>query len=65
MSKFIAERVYRLTDENNDLIVCYVVHGDNKKAALVEMMCDKTDGCCGKKEEIKDSLNMNSRKKRG
>lgn len=37
MSKFIAERSYRMTDEHNDLVVCYVVHGENKKAALLAL----------------------------
>ncbi len=37
MSKFIADRVYRMTDEHNDLVVCYVVHGENKRAALLAL----------------------------
>lgn len=35
-------------------VINYYLHSDNKKAALVEIMCDKADGCCGKKEEIKE-----------
>ena len=35
-------------------VINYYLHSDNKKGALVEMVCDKTDGCCGKKEEIKE-----------
>lgn len=37
MSKFIAERTYRMINENNDLVVCYVVHGENKRAALLAL----------------------------
>lgn len=33
MSKFVAERSYRMTDENGDLVICYVVHGIDKQAA--------------------------------
>lgn len=36
-SKFIAEKSYRMINENNDLVVCYVVHGENKKAALLAL----------------------------
>lgn len=37
MSKFIAERSYRMINEDNDLVVCYVVHGDNKRSALLAL----------------------------
>lgn len=37
MSKFVAERSYRMINENNDLVVCYVVHGDNKRSALLAL----------------------------
>lgn len=37
MSKFIAEKCYRMINENNDLVVCYVVHGDNKRSALLAL----------------------------
>lgn len=37
MSKFIAEKAYRMINENNDLVVCYVVHGENKRAALLAL----------------------------
>ena len=37
MSKFIAEKCYRMINENNDLVVCYVVHGDNKRSALLTL----------------------------
>lgn len=37
MSKFIAEKCYRMINENNDLVVCYVVHGDNKRFALLAL----------------------------
>lgn len=37
MSKFIAEKCYRMINENNDLVVCYVVHGDNKRSALLSL----------------------------
>ena len=37
MSKFIAKKCYRMINENNDLVVCYVVHGDNKRSALLAL----------------------------
>ena len=37
MSKFIAEKCYRMINENNDLVVCYVVHGDNKRSAFLAL----------------------------
>lgn len=37
MSKFIADRCYRMINENNDLVVCCVVHGDNKRSALLAL----------------------------
>lgn len=37
MSKFIAEKCYRMINKNNDLVVCYVVHGDNKRSALLAL----------------------------
>lgn len=48
MSKFLADSMYRITNENDDLVVCCVVH-DNKQAArlAVEEM-KKT----GKKLEV-------------
>lgn len=33
MSKFVAERVYRMTDEEGDLVVSYVVKGGDRYAA--------------------------------
>lgn len=33
MSKFIAEKTFRMTNENNDLVISYVVHGLEKEAA--------------------------------
>lgn len=33
MSKFVADKAYRMTDENNNLIISYVVSGINKTAA--------------------------------
>ncbi len=36
-SKFLAERGYRMTNENDDLVVCFVVHGENKRAAMLAM----------------------------
>lgn len=35
MSKFIAEKTFRMTNENNDLVISYVVHGLEKDAALL------------------------------
>lgn len=35
MSKFVADKTYRMIDENNDLIISYVIHGWDKKAALL------------------------------
>lgn len=35
MSKFIAEKTYRMTNENNDLVISYVVKGLEKEAALL------------------------------
>lgn len=58
MSKFIAERVYRLTDENNDLIVCYVVHGDNKKAALLSL---EENSSSEKKLEVETKIHKSQR----
>lgn len=57
MSKFIAERVYRMTDENNDLVVCYVVHGENKKAALLSL--EENQG--GKKLEVETKIHKSQR----
>ena len=37
MSKFIAEKCYRMINENKDLVVCYVVRGDNKRSALLAL----------------------------
>lgn len=35
MSKFIADKTYRMTDENNNLVISYVVSGLDKNAALL------------------------------
>ncbi len=35
MSKFIAEKTYRMTNENNDLVISFVVHGPEKEAAML------------------------------
>ena len=35
MSKFIANKTYRMSDENGDLVISYVVHGIDKQAALL------------------------------
>lgn len=35
MSKFIAEKTFRMTNENNDLVISYVVHGLEKEAAML------------------------------
>lgn len=35
MSKFIADSTYRMTNENGDLVVSYVVKGFNKQAAML------------------------------
>lgn len=35
MSKFIAEKTFRMTNENNDLVISYVIHGQEKNAALL------------------------------
>lgn len=35
MSKFTASKTYRMTDENNNLVICYVVSGLDKNAALL------------------------------
>ena len=35
MSKFIAEKTFRMTNENNDLMISYVVHGLEKEAAML------------------------------
>lgn len=43
MSKFIAERSYRMTNEDNDLVVCLVVHGENKKSALLSLEENPSD----------------------
>ena len=37
MSKFIAERCYKTVNENNDLVVSYIIRGDNKRAALLAL----------------------------
>jgi hypothetical protein len=37
MSKFIAEKAYRMVNENSDLVVCYVVHGEHKQAAVLAL----------------------------
>ncbi len=44
MSKFIAQKSYRMLNENNDLVVCYVVHGENKKAALLALEETQKEG---------------------
>lgn len=38
MSKFIAEKTFRMTNENNDLVISYVVHGLEKDAALINLL---------------------------
>lgn len=58
MSKFIAERVYRMTDENNDFIVCYVVHGENKKAALLSLEENQNGN---KKLEVETKIHKSQR----
>ena len=35
MSKFLADKTYRMTDENGNLVVSYVVKGYDKNAALL------------------------------
>lgn len=35
MSKFVADKTYRMTNENDDLVISYVIHGWDKKAALL------------------------------
>ncbi len=35
MSKFVADKTYRMTDENNNLVISYVVSGFDKNAALL------------------------------
>ena len=40
MSKFIAEKTFRMTNENNDLVISYVVHGLEKDAALLGFVVD-------------------------
>ena len=47
MSKFIAGNSNKMFNENNDLIVCYVVSGADKRAALLAMEETK-----GKKVEV-------------
>ena len=42
MSKFIAEKTFRMTNENNDLVISYVVHGLEKDAALLAYEETKT-----------------------
>ena len=58
MSKFIAERVYRMTDENNNLIVCYVVRGENKKSALLSL--EENQGS-EKKLEVETKIHKSQR----
>lgn len=48
MSKFVAERSYRMTDENGDLVISYVVHGIDKQAARAAF--DETKKTEGKLE---------------
>lgn len=35
MSKFVADKAYLMTDENNDVVVSFVVSGNNKYAAKI------------------------------
>ncbi|MEG1662525.1 MAG: hypothetical protein RR338_00910 [Clostridia bacterium] len=35
MSKYVADKTYRMTNENDDLVISYVIHGWDKKAALL------------------------------
>lgn len=49
MSKFLAEKTYRMTNENNDLVISYVIHGIEKDAALLAYEETKD---CQKKLEV-------------
>ena len=37
MSKFIADRAYRIINEKNELVVCFVINGEYKRGALLSM----------------------------
>ena len=37
MSKFIADKAYRMINENNELVVCYVVSGEHKRGAQLAL----------------------------
>ncbi|MBQ8178021.1 MAG: recombination protein NinB [Clostridia bacterium] len=37
MSKFIADKAYRMINENNELVVCCVVTGEHKRGALLTL----------------------------
>lgn len=49
MSKFIADRIYKMTDENDNLIICCLVNEENRKAALLVLEELKS---CEKKLEV-------------
>ena len=36
-SKFTAERAYRITNENDETVLCFVVSKDSKQAALMAL----------------------------
>ncbi len=49
MSKFIAEKTFRMTNEDNDLVVSYVVHGIDKTKAMLSYEETKA---CNKKLQV-------------
>ena len=51
MSKFLAERSYRMTDEDGNLVVSYVVKGYDKNAALLAL--EETKGVSRLEVEVK------------
>lgn len=58
MSKFVADSMYRLTNENDDLVVCCVVHGENKQAARLAVEEIKKTG---KKLEVEVKVHRSKR----
>lgn len=63
MSKFIADRTYRMTDENGNLIISFVVSGERKHGGLIAFEeLRKIDGLIDvdlKKYKSKRSLEQN------